>query len=359
MLHPKAIHFPSGFPMTNSPPLFVCSSPGPDPYRSNDNVYEELGPPRDSDIESEPQIHSDDDFAEDELSLPGERSFNKTSPDNTIVATIYHERTIPGSDGIVGAISLERSTNERNSLLSSSSSNGIRNSSPERAFRCSRKIHQNRNGKIPTNYSADELNTSSEHDVLPTIYNNDRNMMTLPYNLSNNNNLRNDVERRNQINTIFRGGRQNYNQQQQQQPQQINNRSRTNPRSLDRRRQIRQCTGVNNQTSSEEQSYGYTEPVFHEGILYDTSCLAHDRNHIYHPYILPEFTSFRTNGPNHHHSHQQPQQIYSRDSSFGSDSGYSHHTQTTSSSRGGGVLAGWGRRLKETQNNKNSTYECS
>lgn len=347
MLHPKAIHFPSGFPMTNSPPLFVCSSPGPDPYRSNDNVYEELGPPRDSDIESEPRNHSDDDFAEDELSLPGERSFNKTSPDNTIVATIYHERAIP--DGIVGAISLERSTNERNSLLSSSSSNGIRNSSPERAFRCSRKIHQNRNGKIPTNYSADELNTSSEHDGLPTIYNNDRNMMTLPYNLSNN--VRNDVERRNQINTIFRGGRP-YNQQQQQiQP---TNRSRTNPRSLDRRRQIRQCT---NQTSSEEQSYGYTEPVFHEGILYDTSCLAHDRNHIYHPYILPEFTSFRTNGPNHH-SHQQPQQIYSRDSSFGSDSGYSHHTQTTTSSRGGGVLAGWGRRLKETQN-KNNTYECS
>lgn len=70
MLHPKTIHFPSGYPISRSPPVFVCASPGPDPYRSLDNVYEELGP-RDSDIESEPRVHSDDDFAEDELSLNG------------------------------------------------------------------------------------------------------------------------------------------------------------------------------------------------------------------------------------------------------------------------------------------------
>lgn len=70
MLHPKTIHFPSGYPISRSPPVFVCQSPGPDPYRSLDNVYEELGP-RDSDIESEPRVHSDDDFAEDELSLNG------------------------------------------------------------------------------------------------------------------------------------------------------------------------------------------------------------------------------------------------------------------------------------------------
>ena len=70
MLHPKTIHFPSGYPISRSPPVFVCASPGPDPYRSLDNVYEELGP-RDSDIESEPRVQSDDDFAEDELSLNG------------------------------------------------------------------------------------------------------------------------------------------------------------------------------------------------------------------------------------------------------------------------------------------------
>lgn len=73
MVHAKALHFPSGYPISRSPPVFVCTSPGPDPYRSLDNVYEELGP-RDSDIESEPRVHSDDDFAEDELSLNGAAS---------------------------------------------------------------------------------------------------------------------------------------------------------------------------------------------------------------------------------------------------------------------------------------------
>ena len=115
--------------MSHSPPLFVCSSPGPDPYRSHDNVYEELAPPRESDLESEPPVQSDDDFAEDELSLPGERSFQKLSPtddaaqQSTIpqqqqqqVATIYHER------GSGAGSAMECSANERNSLLSSSSS---------------------------------------------------------------------------------------------------------------------------------------------------------------------------------------------------------------------------------------------
>ena len=107
--------------MTRSPPFLVSSSPGPDPYRSNDNVYEELGPGRDSDGESEPPMHSDDDFAEDELSLPGERSFNKAvAAENThnlpAVATIYHERAGGGaSAAAVGTV-------ERNSVMSSSSS---------------------------------------------------------------------------------------------------------------------------------------------------------------------------------------------------------------------------------------------
>jgi hypothetical protein len=31
--------------MPQTPPVFVCSSPGPDPYESNDNLYEELDQP--------------------------------------------------------------------------------------------------------------------------------------------------------------------------------------------------------------------------------------------------------------------------------------------------------------------------
>lgn len=69
--------------MARSPPLFISTSPGPDPYRSHDNVYEELGPPTgpvrcDSDApESEHGSHSEDEFAEDELSLAGDSSFQK------------------------------------------------------------------------------------------------------------------------------------------------------------------------------------------------------------------------------------------------------------------------------------------
>lgn len=45
MLQPKTVHYPSGFPMPQTPPVFICSSPGPDPYESNDNLYEELDQP--------------------------------------------------------------------------------------------------------------------------------------------------------------------------------------------------------------------------------------------------------------------------------------------------------------------------
>lgn len=58
--------------MSNHPPVFLCSSPGPDPYSSQDlynPVYEELS---DADSELAPAPHSEDEFAEDELSLAGE-----------------------------------------------------------------------------------------------------------------------------------------------------------------------------------------------------------------------------------------------------------------------------------------------
>lgn len=66
------IHYPSGYPISQHPPVFLCSSPGPDPYSSQDlynPVYEELS---DADSELVPATHSEDEFAEDELSLGGE-----------------------------------------------------------------------------------------------------------------------------------------------------------------------------------------------------------------------------------------------------------------------------------------------
>lgn len=422
MLHSKALHYPSGYPMTRSPPLFVCSSPGPDPYRSHDNVYEELGPPRDSDAESDIALHSDDDFAEDESSLPGERSVNKLSHDVTpTVATIYHERVAAGGPVVNvngGCCLIERSANERNSLLSSSSSdrngcgsssgygndksvqNTLRNStSPDSGlFRGGRRLFNSR-AKQRT-YSTDELNTSSEQtpsDVVPTIYD-ERNLLTLPYSHSNSfnnhsinhrnksmNNCCNstvanndEVERRNHINnqlsnnsvsTIYRGRTMANGRNQQSSLNYHNNhssRSRTNPRSLDRRRINTTLPSPNNETP-----YVYPEPMFHDSV-YD-SCLSHqinDRNHLY-PYILPEFTSFRnmTNAMG-----EQPNQpihpIYSRDSSFGSDSGYSHHTQTSgrggnagagnSTNQGGGTLSSiWGRNKDNGTRKGNNTFDAS
>ncbi|XP_073842897.1 putative Hedgehog signaling attenuator pxb [Musca autumnalis] len=126
MLHTKSIHYPSGYPMTRSPPFLVTNSPGPDPYRSNDNVYEELGTNRDSDGESEPPLNSDDDFAEDELSLPGERSFNKPNNAETLNATMINQAERPNT---TEASTLPTTSNastsmpERNSVLSSDSSN--------------------------------------------------------------------------------------------------------------------------------------------------------------------------------------------------------------------------------------------
>lgn len=472
MLHQKAIHYPSGYPMTRSPPFLVCSSPGPEPYRSHDNVYEELGPPRDSDGESDPPLHSDDDFAEDELSLPGDRSFHKSSPDTSTaaVSTIFNEQGTNSGNSVM----LERSLNERNSLLSSASSTNdrsmavIRNTASEEGGssasgggisgtstsgpptnsngnnRCERGVvngvvngtvgalfrprkshqgvncntgggHQHRHGTTTCNQS-DTQNSTVDHNgasianCLPTIYN-ERNMMTLPYNhnnhsissINNNNNLANnnntnnnrndEVERLNQLNnqlssigpqsvvsTIF--GRTNNTIRAYPPPYQStainqysNNRSRTNPRSLDRRR----IGGI--PSTLLEPNYGYAEPIqYHDGSIVYDNCYSHHMDGrsqpppIY-PYIVPssDYSSgYRTmNGGSHHHPstgghHQTPgtqHQLYSRDSSFGSDSGYSHHTQTSqrgsignsgsSSALGRGGFS-WGRRKNKT--NKNAAY---
>lgn len=57
MLQTKSVHYPSGFPMPQTPPVFICSSPGPDPYESNDNLYEELDQPDNS--QSDNMSHND------------------------------------------------------------------------------------------------------------------------------------------------------------------------------------------------------------------------------------------------------------------------------------------------------------
>ncbi|XP_055905295.1 nuclear transcription factor Y subunit alpha [Eupeodes corollae] len=463
--HSKGIHYPSGYPMTRSPPFLVSSSPGPDPYRSNDNVYEELGPGRDSDAESEPPLHSDDDFAEDELSLPGERSFNKSISDtaSTIpVSTIYHERITASLQPCNSSSSNNNNNNnnghERNSLLSSSSSSNAQhdattvtsaatstsasstnNNAPSRTAGILSGVLRHTTGRQNNNRknrhkppaassSMDEFNTSAGSEQLVGdmmagvpmaqnhLYDNrNHNLMSLAYNnntfhhhsLNNNlntntnnnnraqyyNTLENEVERRNRINnqlhhpasavaTIFR--ERNIVNHPNRYPQPYyaasnllsSMRSRTNPRSIDRRRIVPPMDPI-------EPTYGYAEPIFHEGYLYD-SCGRQQQQQSntvgrnatalvggplsYPEYIAPDYTSsagimgsyrpsthqhhhhhHTTTGALGHHHHQHNHQLYSRgssgggggDSSFGSDSGYSHHhSSTPASSIGRGVGGG-------------------
>lgn len=446
MLHPKALHYPSGFPMPRSPPLFICSSPGPDPYRSHDNVYEELEHRPDTD--SERAHHSDDEFAEDELSLPGERSFQKNSPDATTVATIYQERSTSSSNGAGSSsanepgeppYTIERNRTERNSLLSSSSSGNdnqpgtnrqtTRNSNSSSdcggsnsnnglslgLFRCRSSNNNSVNNKnsnvsrqiIPNTFSADEISDPisppiTGTDIPPTIYD-DRSLMSLPPSYSsgsvnnnsgvnsnqfssvsavngvnNNNNRANfygpvddrelsEVERRNRINsqlschpvaTIFRDrvNSRGHHLQHSGNP----NRSRTNPRSLDRRRYNNSQT-LNNQ---QDPNYLYQEPIFpHESMVYD-ACLSHPYATPYQ--IIPEFSTFRHPPPPLPPSSQLPNNgpnptpttmaVYSRDSSFGSDSGYSHNTQNSNRSNTNNVMPNSNNTSNQQQQHQSNSW---
>jgi hypothetical protein len=140
--------------MPRSPPLFICSSPGPDPYRSNDNVYEELE--HRGRFDCDRQLHSDEDFAEDELSLPGE-SLTKSPSENTTVATIYQENVAGSTSSNVNessALYMERNRIERNSLLSSASSSA------------------NDNNSRPNMRNSSSSNESNHHNTLNHINNN-------------------------------------------------------------------------------------------------------------------------------------------------------------------------------------------
>lgn len=208
MLHPKSIHFPSGYPIARSPPLFVCSSPGPDPYRSLDNVYEELGPPRDSDAESEPQPQSDDDFAEDELSVGGcivvdggavaaavapalapNKSLPMTSTNSTIsqtipsISTIYNECTGAGSAASSSSASTAPA-NDRAAIVgshSSSSNSSSCSSGPARIASPDSGLAI-RNRTRLRNFSADKLSAGAGSGNAVADRSNERILMTLPYN---------------------------------------------------------------------------------------------------------------------------------------------------------------------------------
>uniref|UniRef100_A0A1I8MP93 Uncharacterized protein n=1 Tax=Musca domestica TaxID=7370 RepID=A0A1I8MP93_MUSDO len=434
MLHTKSIHYPSGYPMTRSPPFLVTNSPGPDPYRSNDNVYEELGPNRDSDGESEPPLHSDDDFAEDELSLPGERSFNKPNnaeasnaatttqvdrPNNTeahILPTTSNASTsMPERNSVLSSDSSHQDASTATAASSSSSHNNNNtnlNSVVARSSGAStlvpgmvRQITGRRSSAGGARSRSDRRSTTTEDlntsastadvaDLTPLqhMYDNSSNLMALGYphqlhpqaqsyhhslhhmhaHPNNNRNMaahvpphfyntiESEVDRRNRINaqlknhsgpavaTIFRERIQYPGSARYPQHYYTSNapngflassmRTRTNPRSVDRRRGRMVAP-----PDSLEPAYGYTEPVYHQNYHYESCSAANNR--IPHPiasypaYIMPEYSSgSMSSGYRHHHPASQTYQnstpLYAHgDSSFGSDSGYSHHTPASSIGR--------------------------
>lgn len=442
MLHGKSIHYPSGYPMTRSPPFLVSNSPGPDPYRSNDNVYEELGPSHESDGESEPPIHSDDDFAEDELSLPGERSFLKPT-DATTNATSTNLSDRPG-----GEINTTSNTNgpERQSVLSSASSTQDASTATAASTSSSHNINTNINNsdnvgstttsasrsgatailsgmlrhttgrKIAANGlrfkserrkpSGDDGNTSTStstaevNDLTPMqqLYDNTSSLMALSYhqnsqrlpshfshdqsyhhslhhvhNLNNSRNpnsvppphfyntIESEVERRNRINvelkncsspvvaTIFREQIQ-YPGNARYLPHlyavngpnghlSASMRSKTNPRSVDKRR-----SRVAAPVVPIEPTYGYAEPVYRQNYPYESYNTSNElQQRLQHSAsIMPDYSSGSMSSYRQHHSHHHPAShafqnstsLYAHgDSSFGSDSGYSHHTPASSIGR--------------------------
>lgn len=148
MLQPKLpVNINNHYPISRSPPMFDSSSPGPDPYHSLQslhNVYEELHPAHDSDVDSEFHAHSDDDFAEDELSLAGETTavLMATSTSTTgsttnhldggltqttaMIPTIYNESNLNYRRMAAGADATVNANVERDSILSTTSSTNDR-----------------------------------------------------------------------------------------------------------------------------------------------------------------------------------------------------------------------------------------
>lgn len=481
MLQPKLpIHLNNQYPMSRSPPVFDSSSPGPDPYHSLQslhNVYEELHPTHDSDADSEFHPHSDDDFAEDELSLAGETTAvlmatsTSTSGSTTnhpeagssqttaMIPTIFNESNMnyrrmgANTDATSVSAMVERDSvmslvsaaNDRNGAGDSSCSS--RSSSGATRITRGGNIEHTVAGPFARNHSKTLNNrdiNSPDRTGLAQHYNqyhhnhvnmNNGNGGTSSKRLNNsnrinnnntiggqhhphhghhphhshttsaNNNLRSKsrdnicsngssaactecrVERQNLMNrqmssTMHKkrgggGGGGNHGQQMEHHhPSGIstifheramngnggshyafpettgnaatnacpppwtngNQRMRTMPYAS------ANCQPRAMANNHHDPAYDYAQPVFHEGLLYDTGFTSDVAR------LQPEYTSLGSSASGVS-SGNHPHAIYSRDSSFGSDSGYSRGESGGSAS--GNVLGlGLGRLKKHTSNSK-------
>lgn len=298
MLSAKTFHYASsGIPMQCSPPLF--SSPGPDPYRSNDNVYEELEH-RNSEMATRSSLHK--------------------SATNTTVATIYQENS--GGAGASGTF-MDRSRVERNSLLSSASSSihGDSNFLPLgnnlHSFTSSRRGDRTRR-------SSGFKSSNSDHIDLSGDTNNNKN--------DQGDGEESEVERLNRRNaqlshgTSNRPTRANYYVPPPQHIIAINN-------------QI--SARINPQTEARENFINNNSSTTYDDTYMTSAAGAYDEsgNQIYHhPYSMTAFRSY--NNLNNPH-----QPLYNCNA-MGSDSGYSQNTQASD----GRSLRGRARK-----SNKNNT----
>lgn len=476
MLQPKLpVNINNQYPMSRSPPLFDSSSPGPDPYHSLQslhNVYEELHPAHDSDVDSEFRGHSDDDFAEDELSLAGETtavlmatstSTSASTPNHpeagqttALIPAIYNESNLNyrrmGGDSTAGAavasnigrdsvLSLSSTTNERNgagdSSTSSRSSSGATriprnaleasvngpfgrghcktlnnhrdiNNTPDRTglghnFNQYHDHVNNGNGSGSSSNKRMNSNRLNNNTMANTMHHHNHHHHQHPQQHQPtahgqtlaNNNMRSSksrdnicggggascvecrVERQNAVNrqlsstmhnkkrhghgqidqhhgaisTIFHGRAMNGNNGHFGYPPEHhwtngNQRMRTMPYAT---------ATIGSAVANHDPAYDYAQPVFHDGMLYDTGFTADvgrlqqpmDRN-LDCPYTAAEYTSLGSSASGMSAAGNLPHNIYSRDSSFGSDSGYSRGESGGSAS--GNVLGLGLGRLKKSSN---------
>lgn len=316
MLSTKTFHYASGIPMQCSPPLF--SSPGPDPYRSNDNVYEELEH-RNSEVVSRHSLH-------------------KSSSEHTTVATIYQES---GGAGVSG---IERNRVERNSLLSSASSS-IQGGSNESNIDHHRTFEKNHLCDAPNlfRYQTSSNRRSGSNQLRRSncgIKSLNVNHIDISGDTNNNKNdqgggeVRNDseVERLNRRNAQLSSStehdqptRSNYYAP----PQHI----------MGINNQIN--TRINPQTEASENAINnnssYDDPYINS---FSSSAYDESGNQIYHH---PYMTTFRS-----YNNLNNPHQPLYNCNVMGSDSGYSQNTQI---SDGRNIRGGRTKKLSRTNNN--------
>jgi hypothetical protein len=270
--------------MPRSPPLFICSSPGPDPYdsnsnsnlNSNQNIYEELDNNR---------MESDDDST-----IPCE-SFNKSSSENTTVASIYRDSAEPTTQ-------VERPPRQYLVEGTSTLTHNHNNNGNNFRYKTETKKSRNRKPRINT-FSMENLKNQGETSIpqLPSTYsqpyqayciNSDLNRINNNFPVSTNsrkcctltNPSQMEIERRNRINMLF-------NAQSKSPVVHMNGASHFD--------------GINNNS----------QHVYEDTIFYDSN----------RPNILPDFTTIRNFS-----NYRTESPSFGRDSSFSGDSGYSQNS---------------------------------